>query len=191
MADQYLDQVEVVIQDLKGRLIPDKKLMIAIAEEMHASVMDIFRNQGADVPGGWPALKPKTIKAKQRKGLSSAILQGRGMLLRSIQSSATDDTAINSTNLRYAAIHNDGGTIDIPARTRTLRHRLDAKGNLLKQETNSKLLVFAKNSHKRFSSYTFGQKAYQIKIPARPFMVLTEPHANNIIALIQKRVMSV
>lgn len=189
-ADNNLEQINAIIDRLKNKFIPNRELMTAIAEEMHASVMNEFRTEGAG-SGGWKALKPATLKQKRRKGLAEAILQARGNLIRSIQSSATESTAIVSTNLRYAAIHHFGGVISIAARTRTLFHRTDRKGNLLKQKSNQNLLVFAKKSHKQKSAYTYGQRAYNINIPARPFMVLTDFYKNNIINIIRNHITGV
>ncbi len=185
-----LDDIHVVIEELKDRFTPNKRLMNSIAEEMHASVMNNFQTQGASVPGGWPALKPATLKAKRKKGFSEAILQAQGFLIRSLQSSATNDTSMVSTNKIQARILNDGGVISITARTRTLFHRTDAKGNLLKQTDNKNLLVFAKESHKRKAAYTFGQKNYNITIPPRPFMVLTDTYKNNIINKIRAHILN-
>lgn len=191
MANQdTLQQINSIINNLKDKFTPNKTLMTAIAEEMHASVMNNFQTQGASVPGGWPALKPATLKAKRKKGFSEAILQAQGFLMRSIQSSATDNTSMVSTNKIQARILNDGGVISIAARTRTLFHRTDGKGNLLKQTDNKNLLVFANKSHKRKSAYTFGQKNYNITIPPRPFMVLTDTYKNNIINKICSHVTS-
>jgi phage virion morphogenesis protein len=191
MVDQdFSQQINSVISNLKKKFIPTKQLMISIAEEMNMSARMNILNQGKDVPGGWAPLKPATIRAKEKKGFSDNMLQQTGMLLRSIQSSSTDNTAIVSTNRRYAAIHNFGGVIEMAARTRTLFHRTDAKGNLLRQSSNDKLLVFAKNSHKRKSAYTFGQNAYKIIIPKREFMVLTPQYKSNIIEIIRRHVLS-
>jgi len=186
-ADSNLEQINAIIDKLKDKFLPNRELMTAIAEEMYASVINEFRTQGAG-SGGWKALKPATLKQKRRKGFSESILQARGNLIRSIQSSANDSTAVVSTNLRYAAIHHFGGTISIAARTRTLFHRTDKKGNLLKQQSNKNLLIFAKKSHKQKSAYTFGQRAYNITIPARPFMILTDVYKNNIINIIRNHI---
>jgi phage virion morphogenesis protein len=186
----FNEQINSTINLLKKKFTPTQPLMISIAEEMNLSAKMNILNQGKDVPGGWPSLKPATIRAKERKGFPDNMLQQTGMLLRSIQSSSTDNTAIVSTNRRYAAIHNFGGVIEMAGRTRTLFHRIDAKGNLLKQSSNDKLLVFAKNSHKRKVAYTFGQKAYKVIIPKREFMVLTDQYKNNIIRIIRQHVIS-
>lgn len=171
------------------KFTPDKPLMTAIAEHMLASVHNNFETEGEAVqPGGWQELKKKTILQKIRNNSASQILQAKGNLLRSIQSSSTNDTAAVHTNLRYAKIHNDGGTITIPARTRTLLHRTDSKGNLLRQSKNKNLLVLASRRHKNVSAYTFGQNEYTITMPARPYMVLTDPYEILIADEIKKRI---
>ncbi|MGK9367541.1 phage virion morphogenesis protein [Melioribacter sp. Ez-97] len=186
MADN-LEQINALIDSIKERFLPNRKLMTAIAEEMYASVINEFRTQGAG-SGGWKALRPATLKQKKRKGFADAVLQARGNLIRSIQSSATEYTAVVSTNMRYAAIHHFGGVISMAARTRTLFHRTDRKGNLMRQQSNKNLLVFAKKSHKQKAAYTYGQRAYTVNIPARPFMILTEPYKNNIINIIKRHI---
>jgi len=183
-------QVYAFIEGLKKRLNPNKELMTAIAGEMLASVEDNFRNQGANVPGGWPALSPATIKQKQRKNRVLSILQSQGRMLKANKASATNDTAMVSNNAGYAAIHNYGGTINIGTRERMLRHRTNAKGDLLTNEQYPHLLIFAKKSHKRVREISLVQRAYSIKIPARPFMVLTDHYRYNIIEIIDKHVNS-
>jgi len=181
-------QVYAFVDGLKKRLSPNKDLMTAIAGEMLASVEDNFRSQGANVPGGWPALSPATLKQKQRKNRVLSILQSQGRLLKANQASATNDTAMVSNNTTYAAIQNFGGTINIGSRERILRHRTNAKGDLLTNQQYPHLLIFAKKSHKRVRETSLVQRAYSIKIPARPFMVLTDYYRYNIIEIITNHV---
>lgn len=188
VSDNNLAEINRMVESLKDRLTPNKKLMTEIAGELHASVEENFRNEGADVPGGWPKLRPSTVKSKNRKNVVLKILQQHGNLFKSIQTTVTDNEVIESTSVRYAAIHQLGGSFNIGARSRTLRHRTDAKGNLLKRGKNNNLLIFAKNSHKRALTRTFGQGAYNITIPARPFMILTDKYRNNIISIIHRHV---
>ena len=185
MADTNIQQINSIINNLRNKFTPDKNLMALIVKEMKDSVHNNFSSSN---PMHWPSLKPATLKQKRKKGLSESILQATGELLRSIQSDSTENSAVVSTNKEYAAIHHYGGVISIAARTRTLFHRTDAKGNLLKQTDNKNLLVFAKESHKRKAAYTFGQKNYNITIPPRPFMVLTDTYTNNIINKIRQHV---
>jgi phage virion morphogenesis protein len=187
---EFSEQINAAVNLLKRKFTPTKQLMITLAEEMKMSATMNILNQGKDVPGGWTPLKPATIRAKERKGFPDNMLQQTGMLLRSLQSSSTDNMAIVSTNRRYAAIHNFGGVIEMAASTRTLFHRTDAKGNFLKQKSNDNLLIFAKKNHKRKIERTVNQKAYKIIIPKREFMILTDQYKSNILRIIRQHVIS-
>ena len=188
MADNdYLQQINSFINNLKEKFKPNRSLTTKIAEEMHASVLNNFHTQGAAV-GGWAPLKPSTLKNKRRKNFSEAILQQRGDLIRSIQRSATEDTSSVHTNKVQAAALNFGAEIYHGPRTRTLSFRTDRRGDLLKQKSNPNLVVFAKKSHKQTFSYTMTQKSYVQKIPARPFMLLSQQYYNNITDIIRKHV---
>jgi phage gpG-like protein len=78
-------------------------------------------------------------------------------------------SAIGS-NVVYAAIHEFGGRIYHPARAMKIRHRVDARGNLVKQLGNSNLLMFARANHKRARETTVQGKAYDVEMPERaPF----------------------
>jgi phage virion morphogenesis protein len=162
--------------------------MTKITGELHASVDNNFLTEGKSVPGGWKPLRSSTIKYKRGRGFSEKILEMRGTLFKSIQDRSTENESIVGTNLAYAVIHQLGGNIDITARTRTLFHRTDRKGNLLKQNSNSDLLVFAKKSHKNKAAYTFGQKAFSIHVEARPYLFLTTQYFNNILEIIYARI---
>jgi len=84
-------------------------------------------------------------------------------------SNTTVQSGIGS-NVKYARIHEVGGRISHPARQMKLRHRLDARGNLVKQLGNSNLLMFARAGHKRARETTVQGKAYVVEMPARaPF----------------------
>lgn len=177
MSEPIIEQINFIIADLKGRFTPNRDLMTRISGHMHANVMNNFSNQGAEVQaGGWHKLAASTLKAKGKKNQSLDILQAKGNLLRSIQASADNDSSTVFTNLRYAAIHNYGGVINIHARTRTLFHRTDKKGNFLRQEGYGNLAVFGLKKHKQVSAYTFGQGAYSITMHKRQYMVITSAY---------------
>ncbi|MCV2359639.1 phage virion morphogenesis protein [Paucibacter sp. TC2R-5] len=94
-----------------------------------------------------------------------------GRLRQQITASADRQALTVRAGTPYAAIHQFGGKIDRPAKQVTVRHRTDAKGNLLRSAImNGKGLIFAKKSHKRALERSFEAKAHSIIIPARPFM---------------------
>jgi phage gpG-like protein len=76
------------------------------------------------------------------------------------------DSAIG-TPVKYAAIHEFGGRIHKPARQANVRHRLDARGNLVKQLGNANLLVFAKGNHTRARETQVEIPAHDVDMPER------------------------
>lgn len=70
-------------------------------------------SEDKEAPSGkaWPAWSPGY--AKTRKD-GQSLLEAEGGLIDSITSEATPDSALIGSNLRYAAIHNFGGTPDMP-----------------------------------------------------------------------------
>lgn len=113
----------------------------------------------------------QTWQAKKTPNGYKTLVGETGDLRRQIASSVSGNTLTVQATAKYAAIHQFGGTIERPARQVTVRHRTDAKGNLLRSAImNGKGLIFAKASHKRAVARTFAAKAYRIKMPARPFL---------------------
>ena len=99
-----------------------------------------------------------------------------GLLRHSVwasQAQATSGGQIQSaagSPVGYAAIHEFGGRIHHKARPVKVRHKLDARGNLVKQLANSNLLMFAKAGAKRARTTTVQGKAYDVDMPERaPF----------------------
>ena len=116
-----------------------------------------------------------TWKPKQRADGRKTLVGPSGFLRQQIVSSATASSVLVQATMKYAAIHQFGGSIDRKAGQTTVSHRTDAKGNLLRSAImNGKGLIFAKtagkNAHKRALVRTFDTKAHKIKIPARPFL---------------------
>ncbi len=116
-------------------------------------------------------------------------LTERGHLVGSISGRHGRDFAEWGANRIYAAIHQFGGEIEKPAQTRMVRHRTDAKGNLLRSKImNGNGLVFAKNSHKRVSIRWFIQHGHTVNMPARPFLGLSDEDSANILNIIEARI---
>ena len=137
--------------------------MRAIAGLLERQTEDNFAAESGPL-GKWPALKDK-----QRAG--GKILQDTGRLAASVTPFWSATEAGIGSNAVYAAIHQLGGTVEKAAQSRMVRHRTDAKGNLLRGEAlGGKGLIFAKNSHKRVATRWFEQGAHSINIPARPYM---------------------
>lgn len=112
-----------------------------------------FRAQ-AD-PGGkpWTPLRPRTIKAREKRGRSAIrILSERGDLSGSINFAASNDSVSVGAVPIYAAIHQLGGTISKAASTRWMVGRRFAR----RAEGDGGREVAI--------------KAHTITIPARPYL---------------------
>jgi len=146
-----------------------RPLARAISLEFLSQTAANFEAQGRPK---WLGLKPSTIKQRSKEGSwPGMILQRSGGLAASIDSGYDATSAVVGSNKVYAAIHQQGGDINKAAQSRLVRHRTDAKGNLLRTEHfKGNGLIFAKDSHKRAVSRWFEQSAHTVHIDARPFL---------------------
>jgi len=143
-------------------------LMRDIAGFLKKETDENFAAQGRPA---WLGLSPRTLK---RRGADAKILQDTGRLAGSIATSYDRTHATVGTNVRYAAIHQLGGTIQRAAYSKQVRHRTNAKGELMRTDGfNGKGLVFAKGRHKRALTRWFEVPAHAISIPARPYLPFT------------------
>ena len=127
-------------------------LFRSLASLLEAETEANFAAQGRP---NWVPLSAATRaeRLKRNKGGSVLkILQDSGILAASISSSYGADFALvgaGGAAKDYAAIHQFGGTVDVPAHSVKTRLRTDAKGGLVRQANHKNLAVFAKDSHKR------------------------------------------
>ncbi|MDN3578704.1 phage virion morphogenesis protein [Chitinimonas viridis] len=157
-------------------------VMRALREVMQDAVEQNFAQGGRPA---WQGLSAKTLKRRPDR-VGGKVLTDSARLRNSITAQSDRDTAMVGTNVKYAAIHQFGGTINHAARSGWVRHRTDAKGNLLRQGKNGRLLVFAKDSHKRVKVTRYTSEGWQVKMPARPFLVLTEVDASEMEATVSE-----
>ena len=142
-----------------------RPLMRAVAGLFETETERNFAAQGRPA---WLGLSPRT---KKRRGADAKILQDTGRLAGSVATSYDASQARVGTNVKYAAIHQFGGTIQRAAYSKQVRHRTDAKGNLLRTAGfKGKGLIFAKATHKRALTRWFEVGAHGITIPARPYL---------------------
>lgn len=144
-----------MIKQLENR----EPLMREMAAAMADAVEENFAQQGRPDWMGW---KSNAYWGKRRGG---KILQKSGRLAKSITSFSTNDEATVGTNVKYARIHQEGGEIKIAARSQKAYYRQNKDGSLGNR--------FVKKSRANYEQWnTIG--AYKIKMPARPFLHLTE-----------------
>jgi phage virion morphogenesis protein len=138
------------------------QLMKEIAGDMMNAVNQNFEQDGRPK---WQELAKSTIKDRERKGKwPGGLLQRSRGLFNSITKSSDSTTAIVGTNKEYAAIHQLGGTIYQAPRSETFQRNRYKKG--------SKKGSFKKGTQEGKQGFTF--KEHWIKIPARPFLQLTD-----------------
>lgn len=116
--------------------------------------------------GGRPAWKPSQKKGRAQ-GTKTLVITGN---LRRTQVESRDTGVGLLVTLTpgplasaYSRIHQEGGTINMPARA--IRHREK------KYKDGRKRTVFASRQHKRITKETM-TKPYTITIPPRPYLVI-------------------
>ncbi|HFR1360801.1 TPA: phage virion morphogenesis protein [Shigella sonnei] len=143
-----------LLQGIKHR----QPLMQALAGDMWNAVEENFKQQGRPTWAGWsPA-----YAARRGPG---QILQRKGRLAASIVPVADNQMARVGTNVKYAAIHQFGGTINMPARSQRAYYRQRKDGTIGNR--------FVHKSRSNYSEW-HTLPAYNIEIPARPFLQLTD-----------------
>ena len=134
---QKLDGLRPLLEDVKGRLL--------------LSVQQNFTAGGR--PKAWTPLAASTIAS--RRGTSHRILRDTGRLQNSITSRVENRSVIVGTNVIYARIHQEGGTVRVPE----VRAR---PGKVLRFVVNGQVI------------YARRARAHSIRIPARPYLLLQE-----------------
>ena len=139
-----------------------------------ASIGRRFHAQRAPDGTPWAPLKPATIKARRRRGRSKlAILRETGGLAGSINAQTSDDEVRVGSTHDLAAIHQLGGTIEMPARAAKIYRRKDKKGTVGRR--------FVKKE--KANHITDAQiAAHRITIPARPFLGVSAEDQTDIMA---------
>lgn len=172
-SEQNIQEINKFIAGLEKRFTPNKSLMLAISGHMHASVMNIFETEGADIPGGW-----------KKKMFPGKLLMGRGDLIRSIQDTATNDSAIVYTNRRYAAIQHFGGEI----KAKKMLGSVKRKKDIWAMEQYFWAMYYKSNKKEKLYKMLalHMQKHNSVTVPARPFMVLTDKFKDLIVDDIRK-----
>lgn len=125
--------------------------------------------------GGRPAWIPSK-KTGKAKGTKTLVVSGE---MSQIQAEASIDANGVMIKLmpgplarQYSRIHQEGGTINMPARAIRFREK--------KYKTGRKRTVFASKQHKRITKETM-TKAYTITMPARPYLVIPPEDYSSII----------
>lgn len=139
-------------------------IMSAIAAFLVSRTQRHFQTEtGPD--GKWQPLSPRTAAKRtgRRQRGTAHILRDTTRLYQSITGEASDTEASVGTNVLYAAPHQLGATIQMPAREQDIHLGRTNRGRR-----------FVKASAKRKETMRVTIGAHTIKIPARPFLYLDD-----------------
>lgn len=145
-----------------------------------------MRFQTESGPGGkkWQPLAKSTLASKAP---DTRILRRRGFLSRSITFNARTNYVEWGSGIKYAAIHQLGGTIQHPARQGSAMFRQAKEGAFTKADgtrVGSRWRFAKKRSKaKRNIRRDFEVPAYTITIPARPYLGIDEADSREIVAI--------
>lgn len=110
---------------ISRRMADPSPVMLAISEALKDQVAENFATQSGPL-GKWPPLKYK----RKGRGTNPQLLQHSGRLRDSVHPTHTRNTAVIGTNVVYAAIHQFGGTINMPARSQLSYFKQDKRGSV-------------------------------------------------------------
>ena len=151
-----------------------KPLMSRFGEYFQKGTQDRFTTQTAPDGNAWAPLSPGYLKRKKKN--STLILTLNAYLRRSIHYQVLgSDTVAWGSNLVYAAIHQNGGTIAQAPQSRLTRFR-DVGGRT----------QFAKNRHKKGVTERWVTRgAYDAQMPARPYLGVSEADDAEVLEMVQ------
>lgn len=177
-----MSELESSIDKFKEELVKKfqspnlSKILPTIRNIVRTSIDQNFISEGRFGEGLFGGGTQKWIKSQRAIKQKGQTLSDTGQLASSIQVIVTQQgnslNIIAGSNLPYAAIHNFGGTIHIPSRSRLYVQKRRTKGPY-------------KGRFKKGTTFGKGSttKAYTINIPARPYLVLQD---EDIIAILKK-----
>lgn len=163
MVPQIKFELSAEAAEMAARL-GDRKALVTVARALdaenqltiaHISTVRMRGNDGKSWPVELHVLGIRTGRFYKSLRHSRAVVSGEQV-----------DSAIGS-NVKYAGIHEFGGTIKVGARKGVARLRENKGGTLVRQPSNGNLAVFARKTHKRVKQVAYEAKAHDIEIPAR------------------------
>lgn len=151
------------LQDMLDRMDRREPFFKDVGQALTNSVRRRFATETGPDGAPWTALSPRTVRARTRRRRSAlSILRERGLLAGSIHYRADNDSVAVGAVPEYAAIHQFGGTINMPARSGTVWFGRKRAGQAGRR--------FAKKKNKTSEARAVQIGAYTITIPARPYL---------------------
>ena len=178
------DAATKALAEIAQRLGKSRGLMDAIGQQLVSSTLRRFQTQTGPDGKKWLPLAKATLK---KRGANAKALQASGRLRQSITFRSTSGAVEIGSNLIYAALMHNGGTVDHYPLGRTLRLRQVTIER--KDGTTAKVNRFAKAKHKNAEERRVEVGAYQITVPGRPYLGLSDSDRRSIARLAHDYVM--
>ena len=159
-----LDQLSERLDDLTTPLND-------IAEYLHQSTNDRFRQQIAPDGSPWAPLAPSTLARKK----GGRILRDKGTLQDTLRHTVSNNELSFGTDRPYGAIHQFGGKVQHAARSQQVYFRQGKDGTVGNR--------FVKKSKSNFAQWV-ARGAHESEIKARPYLGLSSEDDIEILAII-------
>lgn len=154
-----------------------------IGQHMADSTRENFRRETSPAGVPWARLRPATLRGRARQRLSlDGILRARGRLLNSLNVRTTTEGVSIGSPIPYAAIHQLGGEIERQARTQTIWRKQRKDGSFEAKFRKRKLKTSVASEHE--------VAAHSIRIPARPYIGVSDDDRAAIIEIARKWIIS-
>lgn len=167
--------IDTRLAELTAALDDRTALFAQINEYLHRAHRERFSKQVSPDGKAWQALSPRYAKTKRRN--ANRILVLRGHLLSWLRGQYDNDNLEFGTNQPYGAIHHFGGTIKRKARSQDLYFKQGQDGSVGNR--------FVKKKNSNFVQ-TVQVGEYNIKIPARPWLGLSNDNKAHIVKITQR-----
>lgn len=162
--------------------------MDAIGAALLYSTQRRFEAQAKPDGGAWAPFAPSTLKRMPARRQPAQLLRDRGRLYGSLTFLADQGGVEVGTNLAYAGIHQFGGEIPRPERegSATFVVATQGAGRGKGGKRVGSRLRFGKASTRAKSKHTraFTVPAHTIRIPARPYLGVSEADKAEILAIL-------
>jgi phage virion morphogenesis protein len=159
--DVLAGDADAQLQRLDDSLGNTAPLVAQIGEYLQSATESRFRTQTGPEGTAWQPLTPRYLRRKKRN--KDKILTLDGYLRRFIRWQADGtDAVLVGTDRKYGAIHQFGGSINMPARQATVHFGAGKAKNL-----------FVKKK-KAATSRQVTVGAHKVTMPARPYLGLAE-----------------
>lgn len=162
-----------------------QRVLVAIARGLDDAnqltvgvIMHDFLSFPKDSPPTLEGLRAQSNRLRGSVRASKAVISGDAV------------TASIGSNVKYAPIHEYGGTFKRVLLAGSVRLTTDRAGNLLRQGKNGKLAIFARNRRKQAVTVAYaGGKSFDVTYPARrPFARGVEKNKDAMIELVSQRI---